>query len=258
MAVCTMSFWGEALQKECSMNLILPDRPPTRKRLSVLYQLHGLSDDHTGWLRRTSIDRYVSGLPLIVVMPDGARSFYCDAVDGASYEKHVMKDVIGFVERFFPVRAERSGRAIGGLSMGGYGAMKLALKFPHVFASVVSHSSAFDFAHDPKMLDDAERRRIVGDKVPGGKDDLYAIAERVSPHRGARGGGESRLGPPPAVRFDCGKNDGLLESNRRFHRHLLGLGIRHEYREFPGEHNWAYWDIRIQEAIRFHAQHLKV
>jgi S-formylglutathione hydrolase FrmB len=246
MAVCTMSFWGEALQKECSMNLILPDRLPTRKRLSVLYQLHGLSDDHTGWLRRTSIDRYVSGLPLIVVMPDGGRSFYCDAVEGPAYEKHVLKDVIGFVERFFPVRAERSGRAVGGLSMGGYGAMKLALKFPHVFASVVSHSSAFDFAHDPKTLDDAEFRRIVGDKLPGGKDDLYAIAERLSPRHA------------PAIRIDCGKNDALLEGNRRFHRHLLRLHIRHQYREFPGEHNWAYWDERVQEAIRFHAQHLKV
>jgi len=246
MAVCTMHFWGEALARGCSMNLIVPDRIERRKRLAVLYQLHGLTDDYTAWLRRTSIDRYVAGLPLMVVMPDGGRSFYCDAAEGPAYEQHIMKDVIGFVEQHFPVRAERSARAVGGLSMGGYGAMKLGLKFPEVFASVVSHSSAFDFAHDPKMLEGPEFRRIVGERVPGGKDDLYAITERVSPRQA------------PAVRIDCGKSDRLLDSNRRFHRHLLGLGIRHEYREFPGEHNWAYWDIRIQEALRFHAKHLKL
>lgn len=246
MAICTVNFWGESLQKECSMNLILPGRVKTRKRPCVLYQLHGLTDDYSAWLRRTSIDRYVSELPLVVVMPDGDRSFYCDAVEGPAYEKHIMKDVMGFVERFFPVRKGRRGRAIGGLSMGGYGAMKLALKYPRMFTSVVSHSSAFGFAHDPRMLENDERRRICGDKVPGGKDDVFAIAAKLSPREA------------PAIRFDCGKGDALLEGGRRFHRHLLRLKIKHQYREFPGEHNWAYWDEHIQEAIRFHAKHLKL
>ena len=244
MAVCTVNFWGESLQKECSMVVILPGRVKGRKRPCVLYQLHGLSDNHTAWLRWTSIDRYVRELPLVVVMPDGGRSFYCDAVGGPAYEKHIMVDVVGFVERFLNVRKDRRGRAIGGLSMGGYGAMKLALKYPETFASVVSHSSAFGFAHDPRLLENEERRRITGDVVPGGKDDLYAIAEKLSPRRA------------PAIRFDCGKNDALIEGNRKFHRHLRRLRIPHQYREFPGEHNWAYWDTHIQEALRFHARHL--
>ena len=130
MAVCTMNFWGAALQKQCSMNVILPESAKTRGPFCLLIQLHGLSDDHTIWLRRTSIDRYVSELPLIVVMPDGGRGFFCDAVDGPAYEKHLMEDVPGFVEKYFPVRRDRRGRAIGGLSMGGYGSMKLALKYP--------------------------------------------------------------------------------------------------------------------------------
>lgn len=246
MAVCTMSFWGESLQKECSMNLILPDRVKTRKRLCVLYQLHGLSDDHTAWLRRTSIDRYVSEMPLIVVMPDGGRGFYCDAAEGPAYEKHVLTDVVGFVERFFPVRTDRRGRAIGGLSMGGYGAMKLALKHPRRFCSVVSHSGAFDFAHHPGVLENPEFRRITGERVPGGKDDVFAVADRLSPKEA------------PAIRFDCGTDDGLLESNRLFHKHLLRRGIRHQYKKFAGAHNWGYWDERIREALRFHAKHLKM
>ncbi|HUU42680.1 MAG TPA: alpha/beta hydrolase family protein [Planctomycetota bacterium] len=246
MAVCTMSFWSPALQKECAMNLILPDRVKTRRKLCVLVQLHGLSDDHTAWMRRTSIDRYVSELPLVVVMPDGGRSFYCDAPDGPACETFLMKDVLGFVERFFPVRTDRRGRAIGGLSMGGYGAMKLALKYPDRFASVVSHSSAFDFGHSEMRLERPEFARILGGAASGGKDDLFAVAEGLDRRRA------------PAIRFDCGRDDGLIGSNRRFHKHLMKLKIAHRYREYPGAHNWAYWDEHIQEALRFHAKHLKL
>lgn len=248
MAFCTMSFWSESLQKECAMNIVLPDRVKTRKKLCVLYQLHGLSDDHTAWMRRTSIERYVADLPLIVVMPDGGRSFYCDGERGSAYESMIMKDVVGFVERFFPVRTERKGRAIGGLSMGGYGAMKLALKCPDKFVSVVSHSSAFHFGHDPRIQypENHERDAILGDSRIGGKDDLILIAAKLSPAKA------------PAIRFDCGTGDALLPSSRKLHRHLLKCRIKHQYREFPGEHNWEYWDKRIQEAIAFHKKHLKL
>ena len=83
------------------------------------------------------------------------------------------------------------------------------------------------------------------DKVSGGKDDLFALAERLDRRQA------------PAIRFDCGKEDGLLAGSRRFHRHLTSLGIRHEYREYPGAHTWAYWDEHVQEALRFHMKHLK-
>jgi len=245
MAVCTMHFWGQALQKQCSMNLILPESAKAKKPYCLLILLHGLSDDHTIWLRRTSLDRYVADLPLVVAMPDGGRSFYCDAVDGPAYEQHIMKDVLGFVEKYLPVRKNRSARAIGGLSMGGYGSMKLALKYPRVFASVVSHSSSFGFAHDPRRGENPAWKRIVGDRAAGGKDDVFAIAEKLDPSKA------------PAIRFDCGKQDRLLDGNRRFHKHLTSLGIRHQCREYPGAHTWDYWDEHIQEALRFHMKHLK-
>ena len=93
-------------------------------------------------MRRTSIERYVDGLPLVVVMPDGGRGWYTNAVAGYTYEDDLIKDVVGLVDRTFPVKAERAGRAIGGLSMGGYGAVKLGLKHHEMFASVNSHSGA--------------------------------------------------------------------------------------------------------------------
>jgi putative tributyrin esterase len=127
MAFCTLHFHSPALVKACSMNVIVPESGVGEPPFPVCYLLHGLSDDHTSWARRTSIERYVADLPLIVVMPDGGRSFYTDAVEGPAYERHLIEDVIGFVDRTFQTIRARRGRVIGGLSMGGFGAMKLAL-----------------------------------------------------------------------------------------------------------------------------------
>jgi S-formylglutathione hydrolase FrmB len=244
MAFCPVQFYSPSLLKACSMNVLLPDRVESAGPYPVLYLLHGLSDDHTIWPRRTSLERYVEGLPLIVVMPDGGRSFYCDAVEGAAYETHLVRDVVGFADRFFPTLASRKGRAICGLSMGGYGAVKLALKFPETFGSAVSHSGALAYTRRSELA--PEFRRIFGPSASGGKDCPFALAERADRETF------------PALRFDCGTEDGLLEENRAFHRHLRDLDLPHEYEEFPGGHNWAYWDLHVQEAIGFHRRALGI
>jgi S-formylglutathione hydrolase FrmB len=228
------------------MNVIFPDDADARGPFPVLYLLHGLADDHTMWCRQTSLGRYVQELPLIVVMPNGGRSFYSDAVDGPSYEQHIMKDVIGFVERILNVRAYREGRAIGGLSMGGYGSMKLALKYPAVFGSVVAHAGVYNMRHmiGPDDSPLPERRRIFGDDPVGGPDDVFALAERLDPALA------------PRICFDCGIDDPLIEHSRALHAHLQSLGIQHSYAECPGGHSWAYGDEHIQEALAFHWQTL--
>jgi putative tributyrin esterase len=223
------------------MTVIVPEGSVGTPPFPVCYLLHGLSDDHTSWTRQTSLERHVAGLPLIVVMPDGGRGFYCDAVDGPAYERHLLDDVIGFVDRTFHTMPERQGRVIGGLSMGGYGAIKLALKYPQLFCSAVSHSAALDVQRRlerPEVA--AEMRRIFGPAPGGGPNDPYALAATID---------RTLL---PALRLDCGLEDGLLEENRAFHRHLEQLGIPHEYAECPGAHTWEYWDCHIQEALAFH------
>jgi putative tributyrin esterase len=178
-------------------------------------------------------------------MPDGGRGFYCDAVDGPAYERSLLDDVIGFVDRTFHTIPEREGRVIGGLSMGGYGAIKLALKYPQLFCSAVAHSAALDVRwRIERPESSAEMRRIFGPAPGGGPNDPYALAATID---------RTRL---PALRLDCGREDGLLEENRAFHRHLEQLGIPHEYAEFPGAHTWDYWDHHVQEAIAFHRRAL--
>ncbi len=245
MALLRVQFFGNAIQKQTNMTVILPAEVGANGPFPVLYLLHGLSDDDSTWVRRTALERYVSDMPLIVVMPDTARGFYTDGAAGPAYEKHIMEDVVGFTERFFPVLAERRGRVIGGLSMGGYGSMKLALKYPDKFCSVVAHSSAFDVQARADSPDSGEEfRRVFGESPADGPDDPYHLAEQID---------RDML---PAIRFDCGIEDGLLGENRAFRTHLTDLGIRHEYEEFPGGHNWAYWDEHIQEALAFHVRAL--
>lgn len=241
MPLATIEFSSQSLQKRCGMTIILPD-PSVKGPYFTLYQLHGLSDDHTMWTRQTSIERYVEGLPLVVVMPDGGRGWYTDALEGYAYESHIMKDTIGFIEKYFPVQKKRGARAIGGLSMGGYGAMKLALKHAGKFRSVVAHSSAFYITYKP--IEDAERLRIFGGNAKGGDEDVFALAERLKPAE------------CPAIAFDCGKSDELIDSSRALHRHMLKLKIKHSYKEFPGRHEWDYWDTRFPEALKFHRRNL--
>ncbi|NCO38257.1 MAG: esterase family protein [Armatimonadetes bacterium CG_4_10_14_3_um_filter_66_18] len=244
MAFCEIKFRSSTLQKCMAMNVLLP-QVETPRPYPVYYLLHGLSDDHTIWHRHTRIEWYVRELPLIVVMPDGGRSFYCDAVDGPAYETYLMEDLIGFVDRFFPTIAAREGRAIGGLSMGGYGAMKLALKFPDRFCSAVSHSGVLNLARSlPREDLRAELRQLFGDDPAGGKDDVFSLAENANP------------ATLPALRIDCGVDDGLLQHNRDFHALLEQRGLPHEYAEFPGGHTWDYWDEHVQEALAFHCRAL--
>ncbi len=251
MAVCQISFFSAAIQKAAGMNVIIPEK--LKGRVPVLYLLHGLSDDYTAWCRRTSIERYVSDMKLIVVMPDSNRGWYTNSINppGLKFEDHIMQDVIGFVERTFPVIRERRGRAIGGLSMGGYGAMKLALKHPDVFCCAHSHSGALTrlAALAQSTQTDAyilEARAIFGTAAIGGRDDCPALAaacpKNLRPH----------------LWIDCGTQDFLLQDSRTMHRHLLKLKFKHTYHEYPGAHAWSYWDAHIQDALRFHAKNLKI
>ena len=250
MAFCELKYSSPALGKAIAANIILPEgdfKPP----FPVFYLLHGLSDDHTVWTRRTSIERYVQNLPLMVVMPDSGRGFYTDAKEGMAWETSIVRDLVNFVDSRFQTIPNRNGRVVGGLSMGGYGAAKLALKYPEMFCSAVSHSGAVQFGHetdlsryDPKMLE--EWRRILGPEPVNGPDDIFALAERCD------------VKNRPALRVDCGVDDFLIEPNRRFHAHLTETGFPHEYAEFPGAHTWDYWDIHVQDAIAFHKRALNL
>lgn len=244
MAVCEIHLsQGNALHKMTSIMVLLPEGKPGP--WPVLYLLHGLSDDHTAWQRWTSIERYVRDLPLMVVMPNGERGWYTDSVSNpnAAFETLITRDLICFVDRTFHTVPTREGRVVAGLSMGGYGALKLALKHPDLFCAAVSHSGAVEIASHVSS-ENPEALSIFGASAAGGTEDVFALAKNSDP--------DTR----PAVRFDCGTDDFLIEHNRRLHTHLDDIAYPHEYVEHPGAHDWRYWDDHIQETIVFFANEL--
>ena len=226
----------------------LPRRPEHPRPWSTFYLLHGLSDDHTIWQRRTSIERYVEGLPLVVVMPDGGRGWYTNAIEGYAHEDDLIKDVVGLVDRTFPVKAERAGRAIGGLSMGGYGAVKLGLKHHEMFGSINSHSGALGFLRSgpreqsrssaPSSPGSSARPPPAGPKTPSpsSRRSTTAASRRCGSTAGPRTSCSSRTGPSTPTSKD--------EHPPRVSG-VPGLG-----------HDWAYWDLHVREAIAFHAKNL--
>ena len=246
MAFTQVQWSSKVLGKQVGMNVILPDTgtPP----FPVFYLLHGLSDDYTIWHRRTRIEWYVRDLPLIVVMPDGYRGFYTNHEEGPAYATYMAEELPAFVERHFAAVSGRAGRCVGGLSMGGYGALRLALGYPERYLAATSHSGALGFGHEPVGESDfraVEFRRIAGPQPAGSQHDLFELAARAQ-----------AAGTLPALRLDCGVDDHLLRHNRLFVEHLRALGIAHEYAEFPGNHNWDYWDLHVQEALVFHCRQL--
>ena len=250
---------SDVLQKQTTMQVLLPrvGEPP----FPVFYLLHGLSDDSTVWLRHTRLEWYVRELPLLLVLPDGYRGFYTDNEEGPAYARHIGRELVDFVDRNFQTRAQRSGRAIGGLSMGGYGAMRIGLGYADRFCSINSHSGAVgrqdaDFSvaaekagkHADKPREFvAELRRIFGEHPVGTRHDLVELAKKAH-----------AAGLLPALHLDCGRDDFLLEDSRECHRSLKEEGIPHEYHEHAGAHDWDYWDRHVQDALRFHCRHLGV
>jgi len=244
MAFATVNFKAEALGKQSAVQVIVPEAAPGP--FPVLYLLHGLSDNHTTWNLRVPVEAMVGDRPLMVVMPDGGRSFYCNnpAPGGGQYEDYIAEDLIGFIDRTFPTIAGREGRALAGNSMGGYGAAMLAMRHAEMFCAAVSHSGAMYFAHEGRPIEHDYVSALVGALSSDGYD-LFKLAERRRP-----------TGERPALRIDCGTDDFLLESNRDFHRHLDALGIAHEYAEHGGGHDWDYWREHLPETIEFVMRHV--
>jgi S-formylglutathione hydrolase FrmB len=245
----TLRYGGGAIGRMSGFRVIVPERKTGP--FPTLYLLHGLSDDHTAWTARTSVERYVEDLPLIVVMPNGQRGWYTDAVNKPSegFETYIARELVGFVDATFPTIAARGGRALAGLSMGGYGALKLALKNPDLFCAAHSFSGAVDMSS--RNLNDntqwvKELKLVFGDVIAGTPNDLFALTKDGDP------------ATRPAISFDCGVKDFLIEDNRRFHAHLNALGIDHVYAEYPGDHNWEYWDTHIQDALPWIARQLGI
>jgi S-formylglutathione hydrolase FrmB len=237
MALINIRYKSSALGRETGINVILNttlDGP-----YNTFYLLHGLSDNENNWTRFTALEIYAQKYPMLIVMPEGGRGWYADSPIG-NYESYITNELIKFIEKTFPVRKGRNYRSIGGLSMGGYGALKFGFKYPNKFCAVGSHSSAVNFSHNSdEMFKPIPEFETIENAIKAEKHDLYQLAEKCPKKK------------RPAIYFDCGKSDFLFEENEKFHAHLKKLKVSHTYKRFDGAHSWPYWNEHIQDSLRF-------
>lgn len=252
MARITCDYFSETLTKNTTMTVILPEQTKTqvgmknKKRSNhlhpTLYLLHGFSDDHSIWARRTSIERYVAELGLAVVMPDVDHSYYADMSYGNKYWTFLSEELPRVARSFFPLSDRREDNFVAGLSMGGYGAFKWALNQPDQFAAAASLSGALDLVNR-KQVDRMETlyNAFGGETLEGTMADIFYLAKHVDQSAGSK----------PILYQACGKEDFLYQENVRFKQLTDQLSLNIETIFDHGNHEWGYWDYHIQKVLNW-------
>lgn len=243
------SIYSYAVGGYKKFNVILPkDYYKTDERYKVIFLLHGYSGDHNDWINRTNLVRYLNDYSFVVVTPQADNSWYTNSpfVKNRNYENYIIKELIPYVEKKYRVISTKHGRVIAGLSMGGYGAIKFAIKYPNLFYFVGSFSGAFRW---PSMIE--KNKSLITQSLK------EAFGETRSDHWNKNDVSflidSLKSTSLPYLYVACGENDqleGLLESNRKVVEKLQSKGIAYEYYELPGGHDWIFWDSQIKMFLK--------
>ncbi len=242
MAFLTLSFRAAALNHNTTVNVILPDG--IYEDIPTLYLLHGMHGDHTGWCRRTSIERYANDRGIAVVMPDGENGFYTDMKYGKKHFTYVADELVEYTRKIFPLSCKREKTFIAGLSMGGYGAVMLALRRPEQYAACASLSGAVDMARRLENVNwGNEAIAIWGENyrtgVIGTEGDIRHLVDTFPADA-----------PKPRIFSCCGTEDYLYPSNCEFNAFMAEHPeFDFTFEEGPGVHNWVFWDGWICRCI---------
>lgn len=259
-SVETVQFQSKLINATLPYNVILPPgyRASRTTRYPVLYLLHGWGGHYTDWLTRSNVADYAAHYQIIIVMPEGDDSWYVDGSAGINdkYESYILKELMPDVDKRYRTIQSRYGRAIAGLSMGGYGAIKYGLKYPATFAFAGSMSGAFGVPrYTEKEMGGANLEPFLKTFGPLGSEtrktnDVFEIARGLS---------AARVASLPYFYFDCGTEDAAQHflPNRELSQLFLEKKIPHEYRELPGNHSWQYWDQQVQFVLKIAAEKLR-
>jgi putative tributyrin esterase len=253
MALIDCKFFSETLGMCSTMRVVLPETTLQRagdiafedagraafRGYPTLYLLHGMSDDESAWTRNSNVERYADELGLAVVMPNVHRSFYANMLHGYRYWDFVSSELIEKARSFFPLSARREDNFVAGLSMGGHGAFKLALRLPQVFSAAASLSGVSDVTQFRERRA-ADYRLIFGSEGPerGSEHDLFHLATALS-----------ASSVRPRLYQCCGTEDFLIAQNRALRDHIQPLGYDYLYEEGPGDHDWQYWEKMIDRTL---------
>lgn len=209
------------------------------RRYPVLYLLHGHDGGHRNWMERTNLLPHTARLPLIVVLPDAGNSWYTNshARPEEKFEAYVAREIPAFIDQNFRTLTYREARYVAGLSMGGYGALKLGLKHSARF------SLAGSFSGSPLATENTSSGTVNDAFGPAGgasrgENDLVALAR------------DARIAEGTYFYVDCGTADRLLPANRAFVQAMAARPLAYEYHEVPGAHTWEFWDRRLPVFLK--------
>lgn len=240
MAFLPIRFFSAALNVNTSVHVVLPDPQADSLPPRVLYLLHGYGDDQSTWMRQTSVERYASMYNLAVVMPSVNHSFYTDEVYGEKYWTFVSQELPLILRQYLRLSDEPG--LVAGNSMGGYGAMKLALTFPERFTAAGCFSGAVDIHDDmDRNIGDLKvnAMRIYGGEAIPEENDLFLLMKKHAPDR-------------PRIYAACGDQDFLFNQHNRFVPALKESGWDVTHHELPGmNHSWTCWDGVLRDFLHW-------
>ncbi len=244
MALINLSIFSEALGMQTTVNVVIPQTSTVGEigvsnnasegKFKCIYLLHGLSDDQSIWMRRTSIERYALKHGICVVMPLGAKSFYTDMKYGMRYYTFIAKELPVIIEGMLNISDKREDRYIGGLSMGGYGALKIALKEQERYSAAFALSPVADIKN-PRFSD--VLLPVFGDEIPD-CDDLFWLTREHNADK-----------IKPRIYMTTGNKDFMFEDVVKFDMHMQSLNYDYKYVETEGSHSWELWDNTVQDAL---------
>ena len=250
------------LQKEVHYTIYLPEGyEKNERKYPVTYLLHGHGDADDGWVQYGEINRLADAAikkgtipPMIIVTPDGFKSFYMNAADGSmNYEDFFIQELIPHIEKTYKVKSEKRFRGIAGLSMGGYGSLLYALKYPQLFVAAAPLSAAIWTNHDYENMTEsmygAYFAGIIGKNLKGKErltpnwytNSIFSIIDKKTTEELS------------AVKYwiDCGDDDFLTIGNAQLHISLTNKKVAHEFRIKDGTHSWSYWRMGVIDGLSF-------
>lgn len=241
--VDTITVYSQAMKKDVKVVVIKPAQDSHSSPMPVVYLLHGYSGNHSNWvLNAPELQAFSDQYNILFVCPDGGyNSWYMDSSvnPAVRYETHIVKEVVSWIDAHYPTIADRSGRAITGFSMGGHGALYLAIRNQDVFGAAGSLSGAADIRPFP---DNWELASLLGSIT-----DRPANWDATSVHELT-----ASLRPDAlALIIDCGTEDFFFGVNEALHQQLRARHIPHTYITMPGGHDWDYWRTATTYQLDF-------
>jgi S-formylglutathione hydrolase FrmB len=245
----TVETYSPSMHKKIKAVVIKPNSYGVIKQIPVVYLLHGYSDNYAGWITKVKGVEILADLyNVLIVCPDGGYgSWYWDSpVDSSyKYETYVSNELIKWIDSHYKTIANKKGRAITGLSMGGHGALYLAIKHPDIFGAAGSMSGGVDIRPFPNNWDISKRLGIyAGNQQHWEQNTVINMLHLIQPNT-------------LQLIIDCGIDDFFFKVNENFHQQLAYRNIPHDYITRPGAHSWPYWANAVKYQLLFMSNFFK-